>query len=513
MSAQVEGAYSRPMAREVGPRVRLKAEGSRPNVTFGGLMAPDFTRVATGGFGDGGNSYAHSMAWFRGKLHVGTVRHLFCLLKSSQPSLPHFMDPWPVRVPKDIFTLDLRGQIWRYDPSDGRWDLVYRSPIVVGPRGHEVPRDLGYRGMAVFQGRSDREPALYVNTVSSDSRGPGAHILRSTDGEEFHVVSEAGLGDPSVSTFRTLIAFKGRLSVSPTGNRQAWNMAQSPVVLSSQDPVSKGWEPVSPPGFGDPNNLVIYEMESFHDHLYAGTFNAIEGYQVWKTKAEGEPPFRWTRVITDGAYRGKCNEIVVSMCVFNDALYIGSAIQNGGFDRTYRIGPAAAELIRIHPDDSWDLIVGNPRKTPDGMKVPLSGMGPGFDNFFSGYIWRMAAHDGWLYVGTFDWSVFLPYADRRRQLLWLQRDLRWYGVESIVQSEGGFDLWRTRDGVHWVNITRNGLGNPFNYGARTMLSSPFGLFVGTANPFGPEVAARTSTSWTYVPNTYGGAEVFLGRTG
>ena len=29
-------------------------------------------------------------------------------------------------------------------------------------------------------------------------------------------------------------------------------------------------------------------------------------------------------------------------------------------------------------------------------------MGAGFDNPFNGYIWRMCAHDGALYVGTFD---------------------------------------------------------------------------------------------------------------
>lgn len=474
-------------------------------------MAPDFTRVATVGFGDGGNSYAHSMAWFRGKLYVGTVRHLFCLLKSSQPSLPHFLNPWPVRVPKDIFTMDLRGQIWCYDPTEGRWDLVYRSPIVVGPRGHEVPRDLGYRGMAVFRGLADREPALYVTTVSSDSRGPGAHILRSEDGEEFHVVSEPGLGDSSASTFRTLLAFKDCLYVSPTGNRQAWNTAASPVVLTSADPASGNWEAASAPGFGDSTNEVIFEMEVFEDHLYAGTFNHASGFQIWKTRAQGEPPFLWTKVIGLGAYRGNPNEIAVSMCPFEGALYVGTGIQNGGYDRTNLIGPAAGEVIRIYADDSWDLIVGNPRKTPDGMKVPLSGMGPGFDNFFSGYIWRMAAHDGWLYVGTFDWSVFLPYADRRRQLLWLQRDLRWFGVENILQSEGGFDLWRSQDGQHWTCVTRNGFGNPYNYGVRTMVSTQYGLFLGTANPFGPEVAARTSTTWTYVPNIHGGAEVLLGR--
>lgn len=475
-----------------------------------GLINTDFQRVAVGGFGDGGNSYAHCMAWFEEKLYVGTVRHLLCLLKSSQPPVPHFMDPWPVRYPGDVFSLDLRAQIWSYDPGKKNWRHVYSSPIIVGPRGHEVPRDLGYRGMAVFQGGGDPAPALYINTVSSDSRGPGAHLLRTTDGFGFEVVSEPGLGDPSVSSFRSLASFNGRLFISPTGNRQKWNVAARPEVLVCDDPATSPWLPASDAGFGDPANGSVFEMEVFGDHLYAGTFNHSEGYQIWKTDAVGEPPFRWSQVITSGAHRGPLNEAATSMCVFGDCLYVGSGIQNGGYDRTHRVGPAAAELIRIHPDDSWDLIVGTGRSTPDGSKIPLAGMGPGFDNFFSGYIWRMAEHDGWLYAGTLDTSVFLPYASRQRLMPLLQQAIRQEGLYDLVKREGGCDLWRSKDGSSWTNVTRTGLGNPYNYGARTMISTPHGLFLGTANPFGPEVAAQTAAGWTYVSNPFGGAEVWLG---
>ena len=59
------------------------------------------------------------------------------------------------------------------------------------------------------------------------------------------------------------------------------------------------------------------------------------------------------------------------MYVFKDTLYVGTGFQSMGYDRTYDAGPAALELIRIHPDDSWELIVGNPRRTFEGMKFPL----------------------------------------------------------------------------------------------------------------------------------------------
>ena len=37
-----------------------------------------FDQIARGGFGDSANAYAWSMAWFGGKLYVGTSRNNLC---------------------------------------------------------------------------------------------------------------------------------------------------------------------------------------------------------------------------------------------------------------------------------------------------------------------------------------------------------------------------------------------------------------------------------------------------
>jgi ubiquinone/menaquinone biosynthesis C-methylase UbiE len=137
-------------------------------------------------------------------------------------------------------------------------------------------------------------------------------------------------------------------------------------------------------------------------------------------------------------------------------------------------------------------------------------MRPGFDIPTTGYIWSMAVHDGWLYVGTFSSTVFALWADLTRQPPERRQHLEAVGVDSYVQKHAGFALWRTRDGSHWTCLTRDGFGNIYNYGARTLLSSPVGLFVGTANPFGPEIAVGSAPDWEYAPNPRGGAEVWLG---
>jgi hypothetical protein len=472
----------------------------------GGSPRPRFVRIAGRGFGDGQNAYAHSMAWFDGWLYVGTTRNNLCLIKSNPKR--DSLRPWPVKVPADVYDLDMRAQIWRYQPATRCWERVHVSPLVPGSKRRNVPRDIGYRGMTVFQGPSDPRPALYVSTMSW-VESSGSYILRSTNGRDFVPVPRPG-PEGAATSFRSLVPFNQRLYMSPAGEGTSFYAAKLPVVYESVDPARGLWRAASLPGFGDPHNTVIGEFASFNDFLYAGTVNPVEGYQVWKTRARGNPPYAWKKVMSLGAFRGNLNEGVLSFCAFRNALYVGGHISMGGFDRKHGVGPAAPELIRLHPDDTWDLIVGTPRLTPDGPKVPLSQIGPGFRNPACGYFWRMQQHAGYLYLGTFDSTVFLPYANLSGRPRSLATLLDLIGIDNIVRSRGGFDLWRTKDGVAWEPVTRNGFGNPYNYGARTIVSAQGRLFIGTANPFGPQVAVETAAgNWIYADNPRGGLEIWM----
>jgi cyclopropane fatty-acyl-phospholipid synthase-like methyltransferase len=480
---------------------------ARPSAV--GLDARHFRKVAGGGFGDPANSYAFSMAWFRDALYVGTARNMLALVQSSPPREPAAMNPWPVDVPESVFSLDLRAQLWRYSPESDAWDCAFTSPLVPGPDGQQTPREIGYRHMTLFKRPSERYARLYVATASSNTRGPGAYILRY-DGDELSPVSRPGLGDQQVSTFRTISSFDGLLCSAPTGSGRAWNAADAPAIYATPDPLAEDWRAISSSGFGSEANQAVYAMTAFNGHLYAGTLNPFTGYEIWKLDLGRSGDERWRRIVAGGAGRGNLNEAAMTMCVFGEALYVGSGISNGGYDRTHGVGPGAGEVIRIHPDDSWELVVGEARVGSRGPRTPLSGLGPGFGNPFNGYIWSMAVHDGHLYVGTFDSTIFALWADLRRQPLERQLKLRQLGVERFVERNAGFDLFRTRDGVTWTAVTQNGFGNPYNYGARNLVSTPAGLFVGTANPFGPNVAARLAHGWEYVPNPRGGLEIWCG---
>ena len=246
----------------------------------------------------------------------------------------------------------------------------------------------------------------------------------------------------------------------------------------------------------------------FRSYLYAGTLN-LEGFQLWRSKCEGEPPYEWEKVMEKGAGRGKLNQGVLSMRPFKGSLYIGTGIQGGGIDKMNNVGPAPAELLRVHEDLSWDLLVGDPRETPDGYKEPLSGRFAGFDNFFNGYFWRMCEHEGWLYMGTFEWSSVLGYVKHSRWPGAFSNVMSYVGMKQIFENTSGFDLYRSYDGENWVPVTTNGMGNPYNMGLRTLQSTPYGMFIGTANPWGPRVMPLDGDR--YVDNPRGGCEVFRGH--
>jgi hypothetical protein len=302
-----------------------------------GLAPSDFRQLACNGWGDPFHAYAYSMAWFDGALYVGNSRGNLVMVHRHHPD---WMRVWPVRIPRNFYDFDFRAQIWRYCPRADHWECAYSSPWVDGRNKSRVPRDIGYRSMALFKPAQDRCEALYAAAFSPASAGQAPRILRCRGGVDFDALPTAGT-DPTLNTYRSLQVFDGRLYTSPTGRAGgAANASRSAIVLESADPASEPWRPVSELGFGHPSNQTFFEMASFNGHLYVGTLNPFSGFQIWKTTG-GRKPWRWRRVITNGAYRGRLNEVAISMCAFNGALYIGTAIQNCASRSRCRAAPSA----------------------------------------------------------------------------------------------------------------------------------------------------------------------------
>src|SRR5262249_4014858 len=132
-------------------------------------------------------------------------------------------------------------------------------------------------------------------------------------------------------------------------------------------------------------------------------------------------------------------------------LYLSAAIQRQGPKGLDRFGPFSGEMIRVHADDTWDLVTGKARFTPHGLKKPLTGLTGGFGDPFTHAFWRMAVYKGLLYVGTAGWRWMPTYLRSRPDLSEAQLDRLRTGTNAAKPGE--FAVWRTEDGVVWEHVT------------------------------------------------------------
>ncbi len=316
-----------------------------------------------------------------------------------------------------------------------------------------------------------------------------------------------------------LLVSKVRLYTSPTGEQTGAtpDVSSNAVLLSNDRPAQHGaWKTVvnfqTHSTLGDTGNQSAFDMVAVGDYLFVGVSNRTTGFELWRGDGTScQPPpgvcnIEWTKIIDSGGGRPAddigpdVDNALATFGVHNGQLYVGA--WESGFNE-----PGLAEMFRVEPDTGrWELLIGYPRANyasndlfinfdcPDdkaGTCYPTTGRGPGFGESVESpetsignaqYFWRFASYGNHLYMGTFSFD----YPD------------------GNLTPESGFDFYRTENGSAWDTISTNGLGNPFNYGIRSLLSvDGLGLVVGTANPF---------TNVPDVPGTEpynGGTEVFL----
>lgn len=78
----------------------------------------------------------------------------------------------------------------------------------------------------------------------------------------------------------------------------------------------------------------------------------------------------------------------------------------------------------------------------------------------------------------------------KAKLTELYDSIDWEGLEmyayisnAVRNDVWGFELYKSADGENFEPVTVDGFGDKYNYGARTLLSTDNGLYIGTANPF------------------------------
>jgi hypothetical protein len=435
------------------PETRRRAEGARD--------MPDglrFTALPLVGLGPPLAPLGHALAWFDGHLY---------LAPAGMPGEP--------------------ARIFRRDGVTGDWTCVHESPLVHSPAGPS-PREIGIRAMTVFKGTGDGAPCLYCGTIAS----AGGQILRSEDGLRFTATPRRTFGAPALGSF---VQIGPWLAALPAGQVDGTPILDRPARGTepqvAQDPGAGFWTPAhdssrkdrhDPAWEADAANLAVAALAVAHGALYAATTNPGRGFELWRTRTETTAPFRWEKVLDRGAGRFSENPSVAAMTAFDGDLWIGTdsrlhdpatpaqpaagteapAITGGGLRRrletriwAQEAAPPAAELIRVRADGSWDLIVGAPRFTPAGLKVPLSALGPGFGDRTQIAISALAVHEGRLHAGT-------------RQ-----------GRPRDSGIAAGCALWSSADGTAWTALPApHQAGETGCIAVDSLCPTPEGLFLG-----------------------------------
>ncbi len=231
------------------------------------------------------------------------------------------------------------------------------------------------------------------------------------------------------------------------------------------------------------DNAANWQLSSANGYLYAATLNTITGAEVWKSN---DPrPGNWTRVI-QGAYGNPITQGYMTVYGWNGYIWLGTVVYPPNIESFGDI--QGCEILRVDANDNVEVLVGmdRPAGTPgtnDGK--PLSGMGPGFDYQPNVYSWYTGAHDGWYYVGTYDMAGMLMdildeyYPSGLPPETAAVLEQTFWGPDAL--RRGGFDLWRTKDGINWAPVVLDGFGDRDNYGIRGFKSSPWGAILGVAN--------------------------------
>lgn len=435
-----------------------KTKTTTPPTTGRPLDADAFRTVSNAGLGAPGERVFSGLAWFDGALYLATS----------------------ARSPEGV------ARIHRRLPT-GDWATVYESPPQPLGDGTRMSRDYGITALVVLQAPGDTAPCLYAGTASI----LGGQILRSEDGETFSRASAHGLDDDTRLSVTQLTMFGEKLFAVPRGtitdevHEPRWS--PEPVLHVALPPEegeeASRWVPACLPGFGDLTNLEIATLSVAHGHLYASTINPTHGFQLWRTKAEGAPPFAWEQVLTRGAWRYALNMEVTAAAEFGDALWLGTGLPGRGRDVTHDVGPAAAELIRVAEDGTWEIVTGEMRFTPDGLKVPQTALAPGFHNDFNAAISALCVHDGVLYAGTANWEP--------RHIT----DLPVEEGKAPPPLEGGAELWASPDGRSWARVEEGAVADPAGVRIRHLAATPENTGLALVLELSGKAVARKANLW------------------
>lgn len=437
---------------------------------------------------------------------------------------------------------DVRGRIYRWK-TDGtaEWERVFTSPLLPASI---FPIDLGYRGALTFSDQNSTDTGFYIVTTAFPVPGittatrilkfPHNFEIGQTPKEVLRIASPPGQSN----TLRPICKYNGKIYAGTSNNTiyESELPVEQPPATWPFDTSTNGWNVIATDAdFGFPYQnykYICWQFQEYAGYLYV-IIGSVEpdnhtqhGFLMFRGKPESQSTkangagWVWEEIVGDnGIYppgMGNIYHGVASMSVFNGYLYVGTSndvlgplVTQGPMGIVASVHPP--KIFRFNENNDCQMIIGDTDSDSPHqfLWTRLGNYGSGFYNksisqllflpepfnqfnySLNQYMWWMEVYNNKLYCATFDIKVFLKYfneetliafgidnPERRARILEL--------IDMVVQVNNnpeGFDIYFTSDGVNWEPLTRDGFGDPYNYGGRVMKSTDSTMYVGTANPF------------------------------
>jgi len=308
--------------------------------------------------------------------------------------------------------------------------------------------------------------------ASTANQATGGEVWCSANGTEWNQVNLDGFGVISNTIAFVEGSFNGYLYVGTTNN------ATGAEIWRCTTCDGNDWTRVVSNGFDDINNNTVQRVVVFSNTLYATVDNGVTGVEVWKSPTGNADP--WTQSNMDG-FGNPQNTGAWAAAVFDGYLYVATAVA-GDWTPPDSFGvevwrtDGGNNWVKVTPEGfggrenvAWDLVLA-------GGKLYLS-----LGNFNGAQVWRCVICDGsdWEHVvdGSFGTNAFATV------LFEYQNKLIATTTNNWTIGENGIDVWRSEDGVHWIQISSQGFGDPCNakVGTGAIVEYKGMFYLGTQN--------------------------------
>ena len=323
------------------------------------------------------------------------------------------------------------GYIARYNREDKNWDILHKKDFNHAPS--DSPRNMGFIDLKVHSGLKGKELGIIAMEVSPD----GSRYLYGINGQNFTPLEKNK--DIQAGPFQ-----------SYGGGVVASLMEESgePDTIYYFTDLSKGKKKsIHDSAFHLSGNAGVVNMTVFRRNVYISVKNFVNGFQIWKA-TKRKDAFKWHKILDQGAFQFSLNPSAPAMVEFKDTLYLGTAQSfqgdRGDWDNE------GAEIIRILPDNTWELVLGTPRFSPLGLQIPISSMGRGFNVPGNTELTDLIEHKGKLFA--------------------------FIGNRAGDGGRKNFQVWGTENGEQWLLCADNGSRESGN-DISGIISMPFGILL------------------------------------